>query len=230
MPLIQRYMADWSIKPMCEAGGGIRVFEKVQLEKGKFATPAETNWSAYEQGRLILKDYQIKKTHTFLKLHGAAVYKYITWIERNSDQKRLSEMTQYFRQGDEMFHGKHCLENITEKTLIDKTFIPLGIFNPDVMPLCANENSPLSLDIESERLTPAMKLSNIFPDISNPTWKREYHCGSLTESRKTYSRISSSEIMLSGTELLFDAKLATDVVLSLWQTQTEWFALTIIFG
>lgn len=215
---------------MCEAGGGIRVFEKVQLEKGKFATPAETNWSAYEQGRLILKDYQIKKTHTFLKLHGAAVYKYITWIERNSDQKRLSEMTQYFRQGDEMFHGKHCLENITEKTLIDKTFIPLGIFNPDVMPLCANENSPLSLDIESERLTPAMKLSNIFPDISNPTWKREYHCGSLTESRKTYSRISSSEIMLSGTELLFDAKLATDVVLSLWQTQTEWFALTIIFG
>ena len=206
MPLTQRYMADWSIKPMCEADGGIRVFEKVQLEKGKFATPAQTNWSDYQHGRLILKDYQIKKTHTFLKLHGAAVYKYITWIERNSDQKRLSEMIQYFRQGDEMFHGKHCPENITEKTLIDKTFISVGALNPDDLPLCASESLSTYLVFESVRLLPPLKLSNIFPDIGNPTWNRQYHCDSLTESRKTYSRISSSEIRLSGTQLLFDAE------------------------
>ena len=89
--LVPRTLADWTIAPMCKADGGIRVFEKIQLGPGKFAVPEETNWSQYDEGRRILDDYRIVRSHVFSKPYGAAVYKYSIWIERIADKKRLRE-------------------------------------------------------------------------------------------------------------------------------------------
>lgn len=116
-----RTLADWEIQPLCKAEGGIRVFEKDHLALGESLTPGSINWSSYDEGRSIGKNFRIKRTHVFMKKYGAAVYKYTAWVERNSDKKRLSELTWYFREGNEIFHGKHCPENPSEQELIFKT-------------------------------------------------------------------------------------------------------------
>ncbi len=204
--LVPRTLADWSIAPMCKADGGIRVYEKIQLGRGKFAVPEETNWAHYDQGRKILDDYRIMKSHVFSRPYGAAVYKYTTWIERISDKKRLSEMTQYFRQGDEMFHGKHCPDDITEKTLIDQTFIPQGTFDPNRPLPCRSDITPQIVYLDSIPALPVKKLTNVFPDIRNPLWKQQYNCVGKMESNSTYSEVNPGEIALTGTAILFDSE------------------------
>ncbi|MBN8780782.1 hypothetical protein [Thiobacillus sp.] len=204
--LVPRTLADWSIAPMCKADGGIRVFEKIQLGPGKFAVPEETNWAQYNEGRRILDDYRIIKSHAFSKPYGAAVYKYTTWIERISDKKRLSEMTQYFREGDEMFHGKHCPGDITEKTLIDRTFMPTGTFDPKKPSSCRNVKAPHTTYLDSSPVLPPKKLTGVFPKIENPLWKQQYACTGKMESHPTYSEVGVGEIALTGTAIFFDSE------------------------
>jgi len=45
-------------------------------------------------------------------------------------------MTQYFRPGDEQFHGKHCPENISITMLINQTFIPENVYDPGNPAIC----------------------------------------------------------------------------------------------
>ena len=204
--LVPRTLADWSIAPMCQSDGGMRVFEEIQLGPGKLAVPEETNWSKYDEGRRILNDYRIVKSHVFSRPYGAAVYKYTTWIERISDKKRLGEMTQYFREGDEMFHGKHCPSDVSEKTLIDRTFMPTGTFDPKKPMSCRNVKTPHIAYLDSLPVLPPKKLTGMFPDIKNPTWKQQYGCIGKIESYSTYSEVSEGSFALTGTAMLFDSE------------------------
>ena len=119
--LIGRARADRDIQPLCQADGGIRIFEKAQLRPGEAMTIGPTDWAQQNAGRAIGSDYKLRQSYVHMRLHGASVYKYTTWVERTSDQKRLSELTWYFREGDEVFHGKHCPENPSEDNLVRQT-------------------------------------------------------------------------------------------------------------
>ena len=139
-----------------------------------------------------------------MRLYGASVTKYTTWIERIDDNKRISEMTQYLREGDEMHHGKFCPNNITEKTLIDQTFIPQGEFDPDNPPLCPNEIPSATLNIESVRHTPPERLAGVFIDGELSTWAQQHNCDGRMQMALNYTAVAPGEIRLTGTSILFD--------------------------
>ncbi len=201
----KRKLADKEIAPMCKEDGGIRVFESISLQRGQFATPREEDLSSKDHSRIILNDYVIKRRSDFWKLQDVSVYKYITWIERISDKKRLSEMIQYFREGDEVFHGKHCPDGITEKSLIDQTFIPQGNFNPAAPQPCQNNKPPSVEHLVTSKTLPPKILANVYPN-ETITWKRQYNCEDKMEFNSISKKASNGSIELSGTAILFDAE------------------------
>jgi hypothetical protein len=104
---IPRGLADRQIEPICKVECGIKVFEEASLNPGQAFSIGKTDWTDPEQSRPLGELYKLKKSHVFTRPYGVAVYRYTTWIERTIDRKRMSEMTWYVRQGDEIFHGKH---------------------------------------------------------------------------------------------------------------------------
>ena len=119
-----RELADAEIDVKCRMECGIRVFQTVTVERSQSRVIGKPTWTTGNMERPVGSDFVLKRSHVFSQPHGVSVYKYTTWLERRSDGKRLSEMTWYFREGDEVFHGKHFpqpplgIEQLVEQTLM----------------------------------------------------------------------------------------------------------------
>lgn len=205
-PLIGRTLADKAIEPICLKEAGIRVAVPVQLEKGEFPSIDPVDRSGEVVGT-ILNKYRVVRRHEFKRMYSAAVYKYVTGIERISDGARLAEMTQFFREGDEVFHGKFCPANISERDLVLATFrMPEGkVATSGTYPNCEGLGTE-KIILAKTGSSPATPVKGIKPDIRDPKWQRHLSCQGKTEIDNIYSTVGPGETRLTGTRLLFDGK------------------------
>jgi len=121
---IPRSLADAQIEPKCSSECGIRVFETVPLNSNESRAVGAATLANGIQERSVGTRFILKQSHYFFRPVGTAAYRYTTWIERRSDGKRLSEMIWYFREGDEVFHGRHFPSPPpTEEQLLERTLL-----------------------------------------------------------------------------------------------------------
>lgn len=203
--LIPRHLADLSVAGDCRREGGIRVHEHVQLKPGRFASSPDVLAGGDRGRRRLFDDFVIAGSTTSTSHFGVTVDRHTTRIVRTSDGKILSEMILYFRGGDEVFHGRHCPGGITERDLIDQTFLApsgLGSRNPGT---CANRYATQTITVDLTHYSNTGTRGN----LDTPWWRAgrsapHSGCAGRTEIQPHYEQVAPGETQLTATSLLFD--------------------------
>lgn len=121
---IPRSFADADIEPKCKAECGIRVFEKIAVTTEESRSIGKVTFSRGGMEWPVGTDYVLRQSHVFSQPYGVAVYRYATSLEQRMGAKKLGEITWYFRQGDEVFHGKHFPQSPpTKEQLVEQALV-----------------------------------------------------------------------------------------------------------
>ncbi|MBV1928027.1 MAG: hypothetical protein KUG81_00730 [Gammaproteobacteria bacterium] len=101
--LLNKAYWDYRVKQMCEADGGVTVYEKVELTqeeykkyggiKGTIPVPGENSSIASQYNFLA------KRSHHVIRSFNPNITKYEGVIYRNDDKKELGKMVTYYRSG-----------------------------------------------------------------------------------------------------------------------------------
>jgi hypothetical protein len=198
-----RYKANEEARSRCQKDGGIHVYQKASLQRGRFPTvipDAKYDGGWIKQG-LIYGRYRFDDSYTYEQVYGYTLYRYRTSITSVDDGALIGELVYYVRQGEPGLPGITCPEGLQNEKLINAVFLQEGE-QTDPYPVC-HVGSPEKKAIASDtaNLLFGEKLKGNARD--NVEWQRGINCDERTKIDRWYDKIGEHEIRLAGTRLLF---------------------------
>jgi hypothetical protein len=138
-----RFAANAETRSLCENDGGIHVYQKVNLQPGRFPTiiPDEGESFLFPHKGTVYGNYRYEESTSTTKSHGYNIYRSRKAITSIEDGKLIGEEVSYVRQGVPGALGLICpeIEQTGKDKLIDSIFVQEGE-KVDPYPLCPTEN------------------------------------------------------------------------------------------
>lgn len=201
-----RILADKETRALCKSDGGIRVYQKIGLEPGRFPTVIPDTKETYDgtMHGMIYGKYRYEESHTTNNSHGYFIYRHRTSIVAVADGKVVGDMVYYLRQGEPGLPGIVCPESISNEKLINAVF-SLENEVTDPFPACPS-GTPEVLRFKPDRLATLHKAGVMIDrgrKYNNDDWKRGINCDEKTKIDHWYEPSGPGEISLTGTQLQF---------------------------
>lgn len=198
-----RYKANDETRFRCQKDGGMRVYQKVSLQRGRFPTviPDEKYTRGWIKQGLIYGKYRYDDSYTYEQVYGYTLYRHRTSITSVDDGALVGEMIYYVRQGEPGLPGIVCPEKLSNEKLVNAVFSQDGE-QTDPYPVCPPGNPEKNnLPPDSAKLLFGDRLKSNARD--NVEWQRGVGCDERTQIDRWYDKTGENTVGLVGTRLLF---------------------------
>jgi hypothetical protein len=202
-----RFKAGAETRSRCKEDGGIRVYQKIEMQQGRFPTliPDTTNSSALVKQGSIYGKYRYQESYSSSNFNGYTIYRYQTSITSIKSGKLIGQMVRYVLATNNVYaHGFSCPEGLTNEKFIRSVFSQESDESGSY-PACT-VGSIEKLFLSPNSPAEPVKLNVIFNSNDQrykKDWERGINCDERTKIDLWYGKTGTNSIGVTSTRLLF---------------------------